>query len=198
MSDQTDQRAVRLAKLQAMREGGEDPFARTGYDRTHCALDLTERFEELEGQEVAIAGRITALREHGKSAFADLADASGHVQLFMRQNNLGEEQMAAFVALDLGDIVGVRGTLMRTRSGEISVEGAEFVLLAKALRPLPEKFHGLKDPELRYRQRYVDLIVNPEAREMLAAHARMIASMRRTLESRGFMEFQTPILQPMY
>jgi lysyl-tRNA synthetase class 2 len=198
MSDQTDQRAVRLAKLQAMREGGEDPFARTGYDRTHCALDLTERFEELEGQEVAIAGRITALREHGKSAFADLADASGHVQLFMRQNNLGEEQMAAFVALDLGDIVGVRGMLMRTRSGEISVEGVEFVLLAKALRPLPEKFHGLKDPELRYRQRYVDLIVNPEAREMLAAHARMIASMRRTLESRGFMEFQTPILQPMY
>lgn len=198
MSDQTDQRTVRLNKLAALRERGADPFVRTGYERTHGTAELTERFEELEGQTVAIAGRLTALREHGKSAFADLADVSGSVQLFMRQNNLGEEGLAAFVDLDLGDIIGVTGTLMRTRSGEISVEGMEFTLLAKALRPLPEKFHGLKDPELRYRQRYVDLIVNPDSRRMLEARSKMIASLRRTLEARGFMEFQTPILQPIY
>lgn len=198
MSDQTDQRQVRLAKLQALRERGEDPFARTGYDRTHTTRELCERFDELEGQTVAIAGRLLALREHGRSAFADLADASGEVQLFMRQNNLGEDGLAQFVDLDIGDIVGVTGTLMKTRSGEVSVEGTGFTLLAKALRPLPEKFHGLKDPELRYRQRYVDLIVNPDSRRMLEARSRMVAQLRRTLEERGFTEFQTPILQPIY
>ena len=198
MSDQTDQRTVRLNKLEALRERGDDPFVRTGYERTHSISELTERFEELDGQSVAVAGRLTALREHGKSAFADLADVSGEVQLFMRQNNLGEDGLKAFVDLDLGDIVGVTGTLMRTRSGEVSVEGMEFTLLAKSLRPLPEKFHGLKDPELRYRQRYVDLIVNPDSRRMLEARSRMISRLRQTLETRGFMEFQTPILQPMY
>ncbi|MGI5818161.1 MAG: lysine--tRNA ligase [Armatimonadota bacterium] len=198
MSEQTDQRQVRLDKLEAMREGGVDPFARTGYDRTHCARELVEQFEAHEGETVAIAGRLMALREHGKSAFADLADASGEVQLFMRQNNLGEEALAEFIDLDIGDIIGVTGTLMKTRAGEVSVEGAEFTLLAKSLRPLPEKYHGLKDPELRYRRRYVDLIVNPDSRRMLEARSRMISRLRRTLEERGYMEFQTPILQPIY
>ncbi|MFO8081130.1 MAG: lysine--tRNA ligase [Armatimonadota bacterium] len=198
MSDQIDQRQVRLEKLDAMREAGTDPFTRTGYDRTHGAGELVDNFDELEGETVAIAGRLMALREHGKSAFADLADASGEVQLFMRQNNLGEEGLAEFVNLDIGDIVGVTGTVMKTRSGEVSVEASEFTLLAKSLRPLPEKFHGLKDPELRYRQRYVDLIVNPDSRRMLEARSRMISQLRRTLEDRGYMEFQTPILQPIY
>ena len=198
MSEQIDQRQVRLDKLAKMREAGSDPFQQTGYDRTHTADELQQRFEELEGQQVALAGRITALREHGKSAFADLTDASGAVQLFMRQNNLGEEGLASFVNLDLGDIIGVSGTLMRTRSGEVSVEGAEFTVLAKALRPLPEKWHGLKDTELRYRQRYVDLVVNPEARRFLQMRSRMVTCLRRSLDDRGFMEFQTPILQPIY
>ena len=198
MSEPIDQRAVRVAKLEAMRARGEDPFARTGYERTHAAAQLPEDFDRLEGQTVAVAGRIMALREHGKSAFADLADESGSVQLFMRRNNLGDEGLAAFIDLDIGDIIGVTGTLMRTRSGEVSVEGAEFTLLAKSLRPLPEKWHGLKDTETRYRQRYLDLMVNPEARKMLARRARMIARLRSALAERGFMEFQTPILQPIY
>ncbi len=198
MSEQIDQREVRLQKLAALRERGEDPFARTGYDRTHSAAELVENFDELEGQEVAVAGRLIALREHGKSAFADLQDASGTIQLFMRQNNLGEDGLAQFVDLDIGDIIGVRGALMKTRSGEVSVEGAEFTLLAKSLRPLPEKFHGLRDPELRYRQRYLDLIVNEESRELLRKRSRMVARLRQVMDERGFMEFQTPILQPIY
>ncbi len=198
MSEPTNQRDVRLGKLQAMRERGDDPFARTGYERTHAAAELQECFDDLQGQTVAVAGRLTAVREHGKSAFADLADESGGVQLFMRQNTLGEERFAHFLDLDIGDIVGVRGTLMKTRSGEASVEATEFTLLAKALRPLPEKFHGLRDPEIRYRQRYLDLIVNRHAHEILAKRSRMIARLRRALAERGFMEFQTPILQPIY
>lgn len=198
MNEQNDQRAVRLAKLEALREGGYDPFAQTRYDRTHTAVELHESFDELEGQTVAVAGRIMALREHGKSIFADLADQSGTVQLFMRLNNLGEEAFASFRTLDIGDIVGVRGRLMKTRTGEVSVEGTEFTLLAKALRPLPEKWHGLKDPELRYRRRYLDLIVNPESRQVLTRRSRMVERLRRELAERGFTEFQTPILQPIY
>ncbi len=198
MTEPTDHRDVRLAKLRAIQEREGDPFARTGYERTHDAAELHERFDELEGETVAVAGRLRALREHGRSAFGDLADASGSVQLFMRQNTLGEERLAEFVQLDIGDILGARGTLMKTRTGEVSVEASEFTLLAKALRPLPEKFHGLRDPELRYRQRYLDLIVTPDSREILATRSRMVARLRRALGERGFLEFQTPILQPIY
>ncbi len=198
MSDATDQRAVRIKKLQSLRDRDQDPFARTGYDRTHTAGELQDRFDELDGETVAIAGRLMALREHGKSAFGDLADASGSVQLFMRQNNLGEERMAEFIDLDLGDILGVTGTLMKTRSGEVSVEATEFTLLAKALRPLPEKFHGLRDPELRYRQRYLDLLVNSESRQMLEGRSRMVTRLRKAMDERCFLEAQTPILQPIY
>lgn len=198
MSDQTGQREVRLRKLEAMREEGIDPFAATGYERTHRAGELQRRFDELEGETVAVAGRLTALREHGRSAFADLMDASGGVQLFMRQNTLGEQRLAEFVELDIGDIVGARGTLMRTRTGEVSVEASQFEVLAKSLRPLPEKFHGLQDPELRYRQRYLDLIVNPDAREMLQKRSHMVARLRQAMSERGYTEFQTPVLQPIY
>ena len=198
MSDASDQRGVRLAKLQALQQRGDDPFARTGYDQTHSARELHEDFAELEGETVALAGRVMALREHGKSAFADLADSSGHVQLFMRQNNLGEQRMAEFIDLDIGDIIGVTGTVMKMRSEEVSVEASECTLLAKSLRPLPEKFHGLKDPELRYRRRYLDLLVNPEPRQMLEKSSRMVTRLRRTLDERGFLEAHTPILQPIY
>ncbi|MGC9319499.1 MAG: lysine--tRNA ligase, partial [Armatimonadota bacterium] len=198
MSDETDQREVRLRKLEALREEGNDPFAATGYQRTHRAGELQRRFDELEGQTVAVVGRLTALREHGKSAFADLMDSSGAVQLFMRQNTLGERRLSEFVDLDIGDILGARGTLMKTRTGEVSVEATEFELLAKSLRPLPEKFHGLQDPELRYRQRYLDLIVNAEARQMLQRRSQMVACLRRAMSERGYTEFQTPVLQPIY
>jgi lysyl-tRNA synthetase class 2 len=198
MSEQQDQHQARLAKLQALQQQGNDPFAQTSYDRTHSAGQLTADFEALEGQTVAVAGRLMALRGHGKASFADLRDETGHVQLFVRLNNLGDESFAAFGDLDIGDIVGVRGTLMKTRSEEVSVEVGEFTLLAKSLRPLPEKFHGLKDPDLRYRQRYVDFMVNEDAREKIVRGARMIARLRQGMDERGFIEFQTPILQPMY
>lgn len=198
MSEQQDQHQARLAKLQALQQQGNDPFAQTGYQRTHSAGQLTADFAALEGQTVAVAGRLMALREHGKSSFADLRDEAGHVQLFVRLNNLGEESFAAFGDLDIGDIVGARGTLMKTRSEEVSVEVGEFTLLAKSLRPLPEKFHGLKDPDLRYRQRYVDFMVNEDAREKIVGCARMIARLRQGMDERGFIEFRTPILQPIY
>ncbi|HUS79996.1 MAG TPA: lysine--tRNA ligase, partial [Armatimonadota bacterium] len=198
MSEETDQRAVRLGKLRSLQQQGADPFIRTRYDRTHTAAELDEGFGDLEGQTVAVAGRLMAVREHGKSAFADLADETGRVQLFVRLNNLSEERFAAFGDLDIGDIVGATGELMRTRSGEVSVEVRDFALLAKSLRPLPEKFHGLKDPELRYRQRYVDFMVNEDSRERMVKRARMIARLRCGLDARGFTEFQTPILQPIY
>ena len=198
MSEQGDQREARLAKLKAMQEQGQDPFAETKYERTHLAETLQEHFEELEGESVTVAGRLMAIREHGKSAFADLADGSGRVQLFARLNELGEEPFAQFRDLDLGDIVGARGSLMKTRSGEVSVLLEEFTLLAKSLRPLPEKFHGLTDVETRYRQRYLDLIVNEEVREVFEKRARMIARLRRSLDERGFVEFSTPSLQPIY
>ncbi len=198
MSEQSDQHQARLSKLRALQEQGSDPFVQTSWDRTHTAAELTERFEELEGQEVTVAGRLMAMRTHGKSIFADLRDQSGHVQLFVRLNNLGEENFAAFGDLDIGDIVGIGGTLMKTRTEEVSVEVTRCELLAKSLRPLPEKFHGLKDPDLRYRQRYVDFMVNEDAREKMASYSRMVSRLRRGMEDRGFTEFQTPILQPMY
>ncbi len=198
MSEQGDQRQARLAKLKAMQQEGRDPFAETKYERTHLAAELQEHFQELEGNNITVAGRLMAIRQHGKSAFADLADGSGRVQLFARLNELGEEVFARFLDLDLGDIVGARGSLMKTRSGEVSLLLEDFTLLAKSLRPLPEKFHGLKDVETRYRQRYLDLIVNEEVREVFEKRARMIARLRRSLEERGFVEFSTPILQPIY
>ncbi|MCD6361958.1 MAG: lysine--tRNA ligase [Armatimonadetes bacterium] len=198
MTEASDQMQARLNKLRALQDAGRDPFAHTTYPRTHSAAELTGDFEKLEGREVAVAGRLMALRAHGKSIFADLRDASGNVQLFVRLNNLGEEGFAQFKELDLGDIIGASGTLMKTRTGEVSVEVTGFTLLAKSLRPLPEKFHGLKDPELRYRQRYLDFMVNDEAREKMLGRARLIARLRRGLNERGFIEFQTPILQPIY
>lgn len=198
MSKHDDQRAARLAQLRVLQEQGRDPFAQTTYERTHLAAELQASFEALEGDTVAVAGRLLALREHGKSAFADLADASGRVQLFARLDALGEQAFADFRELDLGDIVGARGTLMKTRSGEVTVQLDEFTLLAKSLRPLPEKFHGLRDVEIRYRQRYLDMIVNEEVREILEKRARMLRRLRESLHERGFVEFQTPVLQPIY
>ena len=188
-------------KLEALRRRGVDPFG-ARYPVTHWAGPLATRFagageEELrDAGPVSVAGRIVALRHHGKSCFAHLMDYTGRVQLYARADRLGDEY-ARFTGLDLGDFVGVTGELFRTRTGELTVAVKAFTFLAKALRPLPEKWHGLKDVETRYRQRYVDLVVNPETREIFRLRSRIVSALRAFLDARGFLEVETPMMQPI-
>jgi len=189
--------AVRRRKLDRWRERGIDPFGQR-YERTHTAAEIVDGFERLEGTEVRVAGRLMGMRSHGKAAFADLQDRSGRIQLYARFDDLGAESYEAFGELDLGDIVGVRGRVMRTRKGEISVQVTQWTLLAKSLRPLPTRWYGLKDVELRYRRRYVDLIVNEDSRRRALARSRIVATIRRCLDERGFIEVETPVLQAVY
>ena len=153
---------VRREKLAALQEAGNDPFQQTRYERTHYAKEIADRFEELEEQSVSIAGRIMSKRSMGKASFFDVADASGRIQIYIKKDIVGEETYNQFKKWDIGDIVGVKGEVFRTKHGEISIRATEAILLSKSLLPLPEKFHGLTNTDLRYRQRYVDLIVNPE------------------------------------
>ena len=188
-------------KLEALRRRGVDPFG-ARYPVTHWAGPLATRFagageEELrDAGPVSVAGRIVALRHHGKSCFAHLMDYTGRVQLYARADRLGDEY-ARFTDLDLGDFVGVTGELFRTRTGELTVAVEAFTFLAKSLRPLPEKWHGLKDVETRYRQRYVDLVVNPETREIFRLRSRIVSALRAFLDARGFLEVETPMMQPI-
>jgi len=198
LSELSDQEQRRREKLAALKEQGRDPFEIVRYDRSHVAAEIVRDFETLDQQEVRVAGRVTALRTMGKATFADLTDGSGRVQLFIRKNALGEEGYAEFLDLDLGDIIGARGTVFRTRTGEISVEVLDWALLAKALRPLPDKWAGLRNVETRYRQRYVDLLVNERSREIIRARHLVVRAVRTVLEERGFVEVETPILQPLY
>jgi lysyl-tRNA synthetase class 2 len=188
----------RLAKLRRWRKRGIDPFAVTRFDRTHQIAEIQAQFEALQGQTVRIAGRLLALRAHGKLTFADLLDGSGKIQLMARINTLGQEAYERFGDLDVGDLLGVEGTVLKTRTGETTVEVRQFWLLAKALRPIPEKWHGLKDVEVRYRQRYLDLIANPSVREIFVKRALLLRAIRQFLDERGFLEVETPILQPVY
>jgi lysyl-tRNA synthetase class 2 len=188
--------ATRRAKLARLRASGVDPFG-ARFPRDALADELVRDFERRQGSRVRIAGRVMGLRVHGRAAFADLQDRSGAIQVYARVDRLGEGPFAAFTDLDRGDHVGVTGTLMRTRRGEVSVEAESWTMLAKGLRPLPEKWHGLRDVELRYRRRYLDLIVNPEVREAFAVRSRMITAMRRFLDERGFLEVETPVLGPI-
>lgn len=187
---------VRREKLAAITARGIEPFGRK-YHITHHAKDIVDRFEELAGTKVRLAGRIMAVRGHGKASFASLMDMSGRVQLYFRQDVLGEEGYALFDLLDIGDLIGIGGEVFRTQRGEISVKVAEFEVLAKSLRPLPEKWHGLKDVETRYRQRYLDLIVNPGVRDTFVMRSRIIQAIRRYLDGQGFLEVETPILHPI-
>lgn len=191
-----DQMRFRREKLQALRETGTDPFM-ASFSPTHHAAEIKDDFENLEGQTVAVAGRLMLLRSQGKLSFGDLQDASGRIQLFVRQDELGEEAYKAFRNLDLGDILGATGKVMKTRRGEISVEVQSFVLLAKALRPLPEKWHGLRDVEQRYRYRHLDLITNPESRHVFVTRSRIIQEIRNFLVERGYIEVETPMLHPI-
>lgn len=187
---------VRREKMTAIAAQDIEPFGRK-YNYTHHANDIIEGFETLEGQTVRVAGRIMTIRGHGKASFAHLMDMSGQVQVYFRQDAIGEEAYNLFHLIDLGDLVGIEGTVFRTQKGEISIKAANFEFLAKALRPLPEKWHGLKDVEMRYRQRYLDLIVNPDVRKTFAMRSKIIKAMRQYLDSKDFMEVETPMMHPI-
>ncbi|MFZ1946857.1 MAG: lysine--tRNA ligase [bacterium] len=190
----------RIAKLKALARSGVNPYP-YGYKVSHLSRRLKEGFEELSSRaaEVAVAGRLMSKRPHGKAAFGHLRDRSGDVQVYFKLDDLGEGAFNLLLEqVDVGDILGVEGTVFKTRTGEITVHARAFTLLAKAVRPLPEKWHGLKDKETRYRRRYVDLFVNLDVREVFVKRAAAIASMRNYLDSRDFIEVETPVLQPIY
>ena len=177
-----EQMGFRIEKLRVLRENGQDPYQITTARQTHHAAEIVADFERLENETVSVAGRLLARRGMGKVSFADLLDRSGTIQVFSRLNNLGDDSYAAWQNLDIGDLVEVTGEVFRTKMGEISVRNMEWRLLAKSLRPLPEKFHGLRDTDTRYRKRYLDLIVNPEVRETFIKRSRIISFMREELE----------------
>lgn len=183
---------VRRQKLDALKSKDLDPFGQR-YERTHHATEIIENFESLEGKEVIVAGRVMATRGHGKAGFAHIQDMSGQIQIYGRLNDIGE-QYELFNSLDVGDIIGVRGDVFKTRTEEITVAIKDLQMLCKSLRPLPEKWHGLKDVELRYRQRYVDLIVNPEVKEVFVLRSKIIMAIRDYLDSQDFLEVETPTL----
>jgi lysyl-tRNA synthetase class 2 len=187
----------RREKLARLRAAGRDPFRPASFHRTHLAAEIHAQFPLLEGQKVRVAGRITALRRHGKATFADLQDVSGRIQVLLRLDQLGEDKYREAGELDGGDIIGVEGEVLRTRAGEVTVGARDFALLAKALRSLPEKWHGLRDVEIRYRQRYLDLIANEEARQVLVVRSKVVSALRRFFDERGFLEVETPMMQPI-
>ena len=188
---------VRRDKLAALRAEGRDPFQETKFDVTHHAQDIKDNFDALEGSEVRIAGRLMSKRGMGKVSFCDLQDKSGRIQLYARKDEMDEEEYNRFKKYDIGDIVGVDGEVFRTQRGEMSVRAKTITLLSKSLRPLPEKYHGLTDKEARYRQRYVDLIINPKSKRNFEIRSKFVAYLRRYLDSLGFMEVETPVLSPI-
>lgn len=187
---------VRREKLEELKQEGVEPFGGK-FNRIHYAKDIVDNFEQHDGQTVVIAGRIMAKRGHGKASFANLQDMSGTIQLYGRLNDLGEESYQLYEKLDIGDIVGIEGSVFKTRMGEATVSITKLTMLAKSLRPLPEKWHGLKDVDLRYRQRYVDLTVNPEVRNTFIARSKIIREIRHYLEQQGFLEVETPMMHPI-
>jgi lysyl-tRNA synthetase, class II len=193
MDEMNDLWRVRLEKLELLRQQGIEPYA-DRYQRTHMSQEILDGFDELEGKEVKIAGRMMSKRDQGKVIFTHIQDFSNQIQAYIRKDDIGAEWFELISKFDIGDIIGVKGTVFRTKRGEISVHANEVQLLSKAMRPLPEKFHGLTNVELRYRQRYVDLIVNPEVRNVFVMRSKIIRSMRNYLESQGFIEVETPTL----
>ena len=185
---------VRKEKLKALIEAGKNPYEITEFNRSYVTTEIFENYEELEGKEVAIAGRIMGKRIMGKASFAHVQDPYGKIQLYVSVNDLGEESYKAFKEDDIGDIVGVKGFVFKTKTGEISIHAKEVTLLSKSLRPLPEKFHGLKDTDLRYRQRYVDLIMNPEVKDTFIKRIQILKEIRSFLDNLGYLEVETPIL----
>ena len=193
----TEQEIIRRQKLQKLIDAGENPYEITRYEVTHRSKEIIASFDSLEGKEVSIAGRMTSRRVMGKASFAHLLDGEGDIQIYVRRDDIGEEPYAAFKQDDIGDILGVKGTVFRTQTGEISVHATEVKLLCKSLKVLPEKYHGLVDTDLRYRQRYVDMIVNPEVRDTFRKRSRIIAAVREFLDGRGYIEVDTPVLHTL-
>lgn len=189
-----EQHRVRLEKLAALKAAGKDPYTITKYDVTITNKEIRDRFEELENSDVAIAGRMMTRRIMGKASFIDVRDGSDRMQVYVRKDDVGDETYADFKKWDLGDIVGIKGKVFRTKMGEISVHAEEIILLSKSLLPLPEKWHGLKDKEERYRKRYLDLIANPENKDTFVKRSQILREIRAFLDSRGYLEVDTPTL----
>lgn len=185
---------VRRTKLKDLQDKNIDPFKIVKYDVQHSTKFILDNFESLEGQHTSVAGRLMSKRGMGKAGFCDLQDRDGKIQLYVRKDEIGEDSYELFKKYDIGDIVGVKGEIFKTHKGEISVKVKEITLLSKSLQPLPEKWHGLKDTDLRYRQRYVDLIVNPEVKNTFILRSKIIKSIRKFLDDRGFLEVDTPLL----
>jgi lysyl-tRNA synthetase, class II len=191
----------RLQKLAELRASGEEPY-KSKFDRDRLVGEIEDKHGQIEpeqhtGDVVRIAGRLMALRRHGKASFAELQDKTGRVQLYLAEDVLGESRYEMFLSLDIGDIIGVEGEVFKTRRGQLSVAVASYELLSKSLKPMPEKWHGLKDVETRYRQRYLDLIMNPDVRDTFVKKTRVIATIRKILDGRGFIEVETPMLHPI-
>ena len=192
--DVNELRQIRLDKLTALQQEGKDPFVITKYDVTHHSADIKENYDELEGKTVSVAGRMMSKRIMGKASFCNLQDLKGNIQSYVARDSIGEEEYKAFKKLDIGDIIGIKGEVFKTKTGEISIHATELVLLSKSLQTLPEKFHGLTDTDTRYRQRYIDLIMNGDVKDTFIKRSQIISTVRRFLDSQGFMEVETPIL----
>ena len=192
--DLNEQKRIRREKLNELCAKGRDPYVITKYDRTHHSSDIKSDFESLEGKEVSIAGRLMSKRIMGKASFCNLQDLKGTIQSYVARDSVGEEAYSDFKKLDIGDIVGIKGTVFKTKTGEISVHASSVVLLTKSLQMLPEKFHGLTNTDLRYRQRYVDIIMNPDVKDTFIKRSKIISSIRKYLDQKGFIEVETPML----
>ncbi|MBE6774257.1 MAG: lysine--tRNA ligase [Ruminococcaceae bacterium] len=192
--DVNELRQVRVDKLTALQQAGNDPFVITKYNQTHHSSVIKENFEQLEGKTVCVAGRMMSKRIMGKASFCNIQDLKGNIQSYVARDSLGEEEYKSFKKLDIGDIIGIEGSVFRTKTGEISIHAEKITLLTKSLLPLPEKFHGLTNTDTRYRQRYVDLIMNQESKQTLINRSRIIRAVRNYLDSQGFLEVETPML----
>ena len=185
---------IRREKLAELQEAGKDPFQITKYDQTHHSMEIKDNFEELEGKTVSIAGRMMFKRVMGKASFCNVQDLQGNIQSYVARDNIGEESYKDFKKFDIGDLIGIKGEVFKTKTGEISIHATEVTLLSKSLQVLPEKFHGLTNTDMRYRQRYVDLVMNQDVKETFVKRSKCISAIRRFLDGQGFMEVETPML----
>ena len=192
--DLGEQQRIRQEKLKALQEEGKDPFVITKYDQTHHSADVKENFEELEGKTVRVAGRMMSKRVMGKASFCNIQDLKGNIQSYVARDSIGEEEYKGFKKLDIGDIIGIEGEVFKTKTGETSIHASKVTLLSKSLQILPEKFHGLTNTDMRYRQRYIDLIMNQESKQTLINRSKIISAVRKYLDGEGFMEVETPML----
>ncbi len=192
--DVSEQHRIRLGKLQAMQEAGTDPFVLTKYDVTHHSAEVKENFDALAGKTVRVAGRMMSKRVMGKASFCNIQDLKGNIQSYVARDSIGEEPYKAFKKFDIGDIIGIEGEVFQTKTGEISIHASQITLLSKSLQVLPEKFHGITNTDMRYRQRYVDLIMNQDVKDTFIKRSKIISAIRKYLDGQGFMEVETPML----